>query len=79
MASPTTKLDMAKFEAKCSHLISPDRAVALLQAMATLEQDFGQLKWRNAQTPGSTLKATYDECVSPPKAQSSVQEFDLAN
>lgn len=77
MASPTTKLDVAKFEAKCSRLISPDRAAALLQAMAALEQDFGQLKWRNAQSPGSQLKATYDECVSRPKVQSS--ELDLGN
>jgi hypothetical protein len=79
MASPTTKLDVAKFEAKCSGLISQDRAVALLEAMVALEQDFDQLKWRNAQNPGSKLKATYDECVSGAAAQPASKELDLAN
>lgn len=62
MASSTTKLDVAKFVAQSSGLISEDRAAAFLQAMAALEQDFGQLKLRNQQEPGTKLKATFEEC-----------------
>lgn len=62
MSSPTTKSHVAKFTSQSSGLISEDRAAAFLQAMAALEHDFGQLKQLNEQTPGVTLKATYEEC-----------------
>jgi len=78
MAS-TTEFDVAKFEAKSSGLIHGDRASALLEALAALERDFGEFKQRNAQNPGSLLKATYDECVSRPKAQPGLKDCGLLN
>ena len=78
MAS-STQLNVAKFESKSSGLIRPDRTIALLQAMVALEQDFGLFKQRNAMSQGSLLKATYDECVSQPKAQSGLTDFALVN
>lgn len=79
MASSTTESALSKFEAKCSGLISSDRATALLETMAALERDFEEFKQRNAQHPGSLLKATYDECVSQPKGQPGLKDFGLVN
>jgi hypothetical protein len=79
MASLTTTLDVAKFEAKSSGLITRDRAIALLEALTALETDFRLLKQRNAMNPGTQLKATYDECVSQSKAQPGLRDFGVVN
>ena len=79
MASLTFTLDVAKFEAKSSGLITSDRATALLEAMTALETDFRLLKQRNELHPGTKLKATYDECVSQSKAQPGLRDFGEVN
>lgn len=79
MSSLSCSPDVAKFEAKSSGLVSKDRAIALLEAMTAIETDFRLLKQRNSMSPGTLLKATYDECVSQSKAHPGLLDSRVVN